>query len=256
MGSLAYIRVKEGDEVSAGQVVAGLDEDVLRAALKMAQAAKDARGRLESAEADFRLQSERLEKLLGLYERRHASQDEVLRARAQKEISEAQVKAVRDELEVKSAEYDRIEAQLEQTRIKSPIDGVVTRVFKDPGEFISAADPVVLKVVELDTLLVVFSVPAPMARGLNVDQSVDLEVGENRERVSGVIEFVSPTADAQSGTSRVKVRLPNPEGRFHSGDACWLNIDGRAGTAANSRRGATTTRNVSRNTATRNPRDR
>jgi multidrug efflux pump subunit AcrA (membrane-fusion protein) len=106
----------------------------------------------------------------------------------------------------------------------------------------------------LDTLLVVFSVPSPVARGLNVDQSVALEVGEDRDRVEGVIEFVSPTADAQSGTSRVKVRLPNSEGRFHSGDACWLNIDATARTAANSRQDATTTRTVTRNAAARNPR--
>jgi RND family efflux transporter MFP subunit len=128
-------------------------------------------------------------------------------------------------LEVKSAEFARIQAQLEQKRIKSPIDGVVTRVFRDVGEFVSAADPVVVKVVQLDPLLVVFSVPTAETRDLRVGQTVPLRVGSKRAKLNGVIEFVSPTSDAQSGTARVKVRIPNPEGRFQSGDGCWLPID-------------------------------
>jgi multidrug efflux pump subunit AcrA (membrane-fusion protein) len=36
------------------------------------------------------------------------------------------------------------------------------------------------------------------------------------------VEFVSPTADAQSGTVRVRVRIPNPGETIPSGVTCRL----------------------------------
>lgn len=158
---------------------------------------------------------------------------EIARATVQMAIAEAQVLAVRDELGVKTADFERIKMQLEQKRIKSPINGTVTHVYKDVGEFVSASEPVVLKVVQLDPLLVVFSVPASEARDLKVNQEVPLAVGNERSHVNGMIEFVSPTADAQSGTARVKIRIPNSNGRFQSGDGCWLQMAGREESNAN-----------------------
>lgn len=225
MGTLEFIYVKEGDHVTKGQVLAGLDDDVLQAALAMAATAKSARGRLNSAEAELRLKANRLNKVTGLFERHHASEEEVTRAKAQVEIAEAQVEAVRDELHVKQADYQRITAQIEQKRIKSPIDGIVTNVYKDAGEFVSASEPVVVKVVQLDPLMAEFSVPIFEAKSLSVNQEVALTIGDDRQSTPGLVEFVSPTADAQSGTARVKIRVANPDGAFQSGAACWLDTD-------------------------------
>ena len=61
MGSLARIQVKEGDRVTAGQLLANLDDDVLQASLRMAEANLKSRGKLNSALAELRLQAERLE---------------------------------------------------------------------------------------------------------------------------------------------------------------------------------------------------
>ena len=159
MGTIAKIKVQEGDLVKSGQLLASLNDEVLLASLKMAEEATAAKGKLKSATAELKLQKSRYEKMLGLHERRHASQTEVDRAATQLEIAEAQFQAVQEELKIKTMECRRIEAQLEQRRIKSPIDGVVTRVAKDQGEFVSPSDPVVATVVQLDPLLVVFSVP-------------------------------------------------------------------------------------------------
>ncbi|MCA9218580.1 MAG: HlyD family efflux transporter periplasmic adaptor subunit, partial [Planctomycetales bacterium] len=117
-------------------------------------------------------------------------------------------------------EHRRIKAQLERRRIKSPIDGIVTVVSKDIGEFVSPTDPIVATVVQLNPLLVVFSVPKNDARTLKKGQRVPVTF--DSKKVEGFVEFVSPTTDAQSGTTKVKVRVPNPKLTYQSGDACQL----------------------------------
>ena len=51
---------------------------------------------------------------------------------------------------------------------------------------------------------------------------MSLGIAEVAKTVQGKIEFVSPTADPQSGLSRVRVRLPNPKERLPCGATCYL----------------------------------
>ena len=124
--------------------------------------------------------------------------------------------------EVRALEYERARLQLERSRLTSPIDGIVTRIFKNHGEFVSPNDPIVLKVVQLDPLLVVFSVPAKRGRELTMGQTVNVRLADSQNLVQGAVEFVSPTADPQSGTTRVRVRIPNPQERLPCGALCFL----------------------------------
>ncbi|MCA9133183.1 MAG: efflux RND transporter periplasmic adaptor subunit [Planctomycetales bacterium] len=231
MGTLAYVRVQEGTRVTQNQILAGLDDSVLQAALSIAEKAKQARGRLDAAKVELDLQTDRLEKFQALFQRQHASAEELARAVAHKRQAAAQLRGMREELEVKEAEYARIEAQLAEKKIRSPLSGIVTHVFKQPGEFISAADPVVLRIVNLDTLLAEFPVPALAADQFKVGQKVPLCIGPQRAKAEGNIEFVSPLTDAQSNTVRVKMRIDNGQGQFPSGAACWLVVDGYSPTA-------------------------
>lgn len=222
MGRLVTITVSEGQRVTAGQVLARLDDDVLRATVEVARANRESAGRLEAAEAELRLCRESLDKLEELSARHHATQREVDRARTQVEVAEARLKATQQELTVKSLELERSKKQLEQRYIVSPIAGLVTQRFKDEGEFVSPSDPVVIRVVQLDPLLVVFAVPVAQARPLFAAQTVRVRVESVAAPLEGVVEFVSPTVDAQSGTTRVRVRLPNPNENIRSGITCYL----------------------------------
>jgi RND family efflux transporter MFP subunit len=221
-GILERISVKEGDRVARGQVLGNLDQLVLRATLDIADKTRLSRGRLNSAQADLRLKSERLVKLRMLLERKTASQEEVDRTAVEKEVAEAQLLAVQEELAIRELEYQRILAQLEQRLLRCPIDGVITRIVKDPGEYVSPSDPVVLTVVQLDPLIVVFSTPSVAAAELTAGREVTMLYGEQKASAKGIVEFVSPVADAQSGTIQVKVKLPNPQNAYRSGEKCLL----------------------------------
>ncbi|MEZ6059048.1 MAG: efflux RND transporter periplasmic adaptor subunit [Planctomycetaceae bacterium] len=226
MGTVAEVAAREGDQVSAGQLLASLDDAVLKAALEVARAGMQSVGALNSAMADLKIRKTELEKLTELRERNHASQQEVDRVAGEIAVAEARVQAVREELEIKRLEFERIKAQLGQRQIRTPISGVVVEVFKDQGEFVSPTDPVVARVVQLDPLLVVFSIPVEHRGAVSKGQSVPMQIGTSAAVAEGIVEYVSPAADASSGTVRVKVKLPNPAGKWHSGEKSVLLLDG------------------------------
>ncbi len=220
MGSLVALEVREGDRVTAGQVLARLDQNVLMRTLEIARASMNSNGRLEAARVESKMHQESLAQLEQLLSRNHASQREIDRAQAQKDMAEARLKATLEELAVKALEFERTRAQLEQRRVLAPIDGVVTQVYKDASEFVSPNDPNVVKIVQLDPLLIVFSVPITEARNLAKEQTVQIK--QDGRPIQGTVEFVSPMADAQSRTVRVRVRIPNPGEAIPGGVTCRL----------------------------------
>lgn len=226
MGILARMDVKEGDVVEAGQVVASLDDSVLQASLQVAKANKAAQGSLKSAMADLEARETDIEKVKGLRRREHASQKELDHVALELRMAKARVQAVHEELEVKRLEYARIQAQLSRRRIRSTIDGVVTEIYRDEGEFVSPSHPTVVRVVKLDPLRVEFSVPVQRRDELITGQTVALEIGVTKQAAQARVEFVSPTVEGGTDKFRVIVRLPNPDGRWQAGEKTVLMLNG------------------------------
>ena len=221
-GIIASIDVKEGDRVQEGQILSKLDQDVLRMTLEIGRKRKEARGQLNSSKAEVSLKEDRLIKLRELRRSDHANQEEVDRAITERDIAEARLLTAHEDIEVKQLEFERTKLQLERRNILSPIDGVIIRIFKDVGEFVAPTDPVVLRIVQLNPLLATFSVPSDLADNLVSGQTVHVKVHSEKTSTEGTIEYVSPVTDAESGTVRIKVRLPNNDERFRSGEKCSL----------------------------------
>ncbi len=225
-GIVSVINVQEGDQVQKDQILGTLDQSLLNATLEIADRGRQAKGRLNSALADVRLKSERCEKLKLLHERKHATQEELDRSLVEKEVSEAQLLAVQEEIAVRGLEYDRIKIQLEQRQVRSPIDGVVVKLHRDVGEFVVGNDPVIATVVQLDPLIATYSLPSSIIKEIKADAPVEILIGSTRTPAKGVVDYIAPVTDAQSGTILVKVRVPNPNYQHRSGEKCLLVVAG------------------------------
>lgn len=221
-GIVDTVHLNEGDQVVAKQVVAELKSEVLIASLSVADKLRSSQGKLNSAKAELKQRTVYVTKLLKLKE--HVSQEELEKAMLEKEVAEAQLLTVQEDLEVRRLEYRRIEEEIERRKIRSPIDGVVIRIEKEEGEFVSASQPTVMTIVQLDPLLAVFSVMPEVSRGLKPGQNVKVQIGNNSVSNDAVVHFLSPVMDAQSGTVLLKVAIPNPAGRLPSGEKCRLLI--------------------------------
>ncbi len=243
IGIVALINVKEGDRVQKDQILGTLDQTLLNATLEIADRSRNAKGRVNSAQADVRLRTERGDKLKLLLDRKHATQEEFDRSLVEKEVSEAQLLAVQEELLVRALEYDRIKVQLEQRHVRSPIDGVVIKLHRDVGEFVSVNDPVIATVVQLDPLIATYSVPSLLSKEIKPNVEVNMLLGDARLPAKGVVDYIAPVIDAQSGTIVVKVRVPNSKNVYRSGEKCLLVVNGelpKTETAGQSKPGSTT----------------
>ncbi|MFO1003141.1 MAG: efflux RND transporter periplasmic adaptor subunit [Planctomycetaceae bacterium] len=222
MGTLSDVRVVEGAIVKQGDVLAVMDDDILRASLEVARRSMNAEGLLKSAQADLDMKIQEQVKLKQLRERDHASQQEVDRIQTEIRIAEARLLSVKEDLEVKQLEFRRIESQLKQRQVIAPMDGVISELSREAGEFVSPSDPTIARLVQLDPLLIVFSVPLSQRNEVEKDQVVELKLGADQIKVEGIVEYVSPTSDTSNSSVRVKVRLPNSDHQHQSGERAIL----------------------------------
>jgi RND family efflux transporter MFP subunit len=221
-GLLAQVAVHEGDVVQAGQIVGTLECDVLQVSLEIAKAAMQSQGRIDSALAERDLHQARVEKLTQLLAAGHANREEVDRAKTELAVAEGNLQTAKDQQTVDKLEYKKTAAMIERRKLRSPIDGVVTRIYKDEQELVAGNAPTVLTVVQLNPLRVTFSVPTAQGLALKAGQSLPLVFPETSAKVTGKVEFVSPVTEAESGTVRVKVLIDNPGGAYRSGIRCAL----------------------------------
>ncbi len=198
IGVIAEMLVKEGDAVKKGQVLARLDITVLSA-------------ELEIAKAEARLAATRNQRVVDLQQSTRVTPEELEKAKT--------------ELAIKNAQVRRIEAMVEVRTMHSPVDGVVTEIKRDPSESVSAANPHVLTVVQIDRLSVNLFLPPARVEQLKVGAQAELLLLDPERRVPALVEFVSPITDAASGTVRVKFTIENPSGAIRSGGRCTLEPD-------------------------------
>ena len=126
----------------------------------------------------------------------------------------------------KRLEYEKIKAQIARRTVRAPMAGVVAMLHKDQGEYIAPNSPEVLTLVQIDTLLANFTLTSYQIEKLHVGQDLEVKFIDSTHSANGIIEFISPITDAESGTVLIRVRVDNSIGRFRSGERCKIQIGG------------------------------
>lgn len=209
-GVLDRVAFEAGQMVAAGDLLFEMEPDQYEAA---AAAARAQLSRAEAARQDARRTLERMTTLL---DRQTVAQAEFDQAQAAFDMASADVEAARAAL--RSAELD-----LSYTRITAPIDGRIGRALHTRGNLVGADSGALARIVQLDPVRVVFSVPEGMVTTLRQQRAEDGRVDPQALRLTlrlpndtdygqtGRIEYVANEVDAQTGTIAVRLVFPNPE---------------------------------------------
>lgn len=209
-GLLDKLLVKLGDPVQIGQPLAQIDGSALETQLAIIEAQAAAQGRLLAAEADVRLNWRRVAALQEARENRFSSQSELERAEADLRISEGRLKSELEEQEVMRLQVVRLKHQIKQRTITAPIQGIVTQVHKELGEFVSPTSPEVLRIIDVSRLRASFFLQVHELAELRVDSPVKVLLGDGQES-QALVEHIAPVADGESGLVEVRVLIDNPE---------------------------------------------
>lgn len=223
-GVVSNILVKEGEVVSKDSLLLELDIDVLKASLKIAEAKKNSKGKLNSAKARHRLHQSQLKKLVALESQGHAQPEEIEQARANASVAKADVLAAEEELLVHKYEFERLEQQIKRRQLFSPFDGIVTRINKELYELTGSDKEALVTVVQLNPLLIVIHVSLEDANKLSIGDEIMSNCQDNNLVLSSNVEYISPVTNPDSGTVRVKLMVDNTDTKHPSGVKCIVSI--------------------------------
>lgn len=189
-GVVLEILAEEGQTVTRDQIMARLDSERQRLAVRQSEAT------LRKLENDFRRTQE-------LYERKLVGQDAFDR--------------IRFDLDNQKAAFELAKLELSYTEVRAPIAGVVSKRAIKIGNFVNV-NQTLFKIDDFDPVLAVVNVPeremGVIAPGQPVRMVVDAIDGVVFE---GVVARVSPVVDVGTGTFRVTAEFRDPQARLRSG---------------------------------------
>ena len=223
MGTVARVRVSEGDRVQAGDILAVIEQVQADAGLRQANAALEEARRAHAAAVSGRAAAEagdrlarathdRYQKLIARDSASRQEFDEVTarrqEARAALAGAEAMVKAAAQRVAQAEAGLDSAAATRGDTEIRAPYDGVITAKPVQAGDLASPGTP--LFSMEGDTgFRVDLVLPETYLGAVSAGQTLRVALPAPLDAaVEGTVQAVVPAADPSSRSFIVKVDLP------------------------------------------------
>lgn len=232
-GRVQDVLVKEGDLVSAGQILAHIETTELRA--QRAKSVADmtaseasmleAKATVSQRQAELILKEANLRRALTLVEKgavseqkRDEAQAECDTARAILKASEATVTARERSIEAAKALVDQIDAQIADATLGTPVRARVLYRLANPGEVVGAGGKV-LTVVNLSEIYMEIYLPSEQAIRIPVGSQARIQLDGVDFALPAKVSFVSPEAqftpkqvetrsERDKLMFRVKLRIP------------------------------------------------
>lgn len=219
LSCIAEVLVDEGDKVEQGMILAKLDNSVLAAEKRAAEA------KLKSAEADVRFHMNEVEKKEKLLQKEAVSDTEVKKAKLELEKAEANVEMAR-------AEIRTIETRLERRILRAPVTGVIAQRHLDVGAVISPGSNKVFTLIRCSDAYADLELGERFYSKVRPGQRVNVEIDALMGRkFQGILSRVGSQIDKKARTFKVRVGLPNPDlalrpGMFAKGEILVEETDG------------------------------
>jgi membrane fusion protein (multidrug efflux system) len=200
-GDVEGVYVREGEAVSAGQLLARFD-------------AGDQAGNARSAAADVAAARSELSTAEWTLEQNQ----ELLREGAIPErdvrVAQQAVAAARARVAAAQARSGTSQREVGDTRVVAPVSGIIERRTVNPGEHINR-NAALFTLVRGDVLELSAAVPERAATAVQAGQTVRF-VADGVE-FTGRVARISPSVDPGSRSVTVYVQVPNPDGRLRAG---------------------------------------
>lgn len=134
--------------------------------------------------------------------------------------SEEKALEARTDLELTRIQFEAKQLALDEKTIKSPINGIVVKKYKQTGEMATQQTPL-LDIIDIDTVDATFYIAPEARQTVQEGQSMRVTVADLNNRVfDGKVSFVDPRNDAGSGRVRVKIKIENKDHLIKSGMKC------------------------------------
>jgi RND family efflux transporter MFP subunit len=210
MGNIVEIRVREGDRIQRGQVLAVIDDAQPRAALDRATAAElAAEQEITASESEFALAEATFKRYQALFDKKSVSPQEFDEIKARYQAAQARREMARAGQAQAKAALQEARTSLGYARIVAPFDGLVTEKKADVGTLASPGMPL-FTVEDLGRYRLEATVNETDLRYLRHGQQVSILIDAmGAHELKGKVVEIVPAADPASRSFLVKVELPS-----------------------------------------------
>jgi len=252
-GRIQRVYVEEGQSVKAGQVLAELDPadyqfgaDIASGEASAAQAlaekakAGTRRQDLAQAQAAFDQADDEYRRMKTLFERKSLAPNDFKKIEAhylvsRQKLDEAKEGARAEDIAAAVAKAGQAGANVKlnrkrvaDTKLLSPISGVIGRRLMDPGEMVAAGMPV-FAVLNLNPVRVRVGIPEAEVVRVKLGQKAVVTIpAMDGAAFEGRIELLGYAAEPSSRTFAVRILVPNPKLTLRAGMIAEAEIEGDA----------------------------
>ncbi|MFP2932408.1 efflux RND transporter periplasmic adaptor subunit, partial [Pyxidicoccus sp. 3LG] len=203
-GRLHGLKVRLGERVAAGQVLAQLELEPLQLALDARQAnLQAAQAELSRTEVLLLQAQRRLERDARI--RQFTAAEAVESAETEVALAKVNVELTRARLAEAQALLAQASRNLETARIRAPFAGRVTELYQVPGVQVGRATPILRLVSE--ELKLRFAVPEAVAPSVRKGQPVQARLPALGVTLTGEVDSLAPEVDPASRHQKAEARL-------------------------------------------------
>ena len=197
-GVLSDVRIKEGQNVNKGQVLAKIDDGGLS-------------NELAQLESKTRLAKTTFERQERLWDQNIGSEMQFLEAKTNYEGLQSSVK--------------RLQAQLEKTVVRAPFSGIIDQVFTEEGEVVAPGQNRLFQLVNLSEMYVKAEVPEGYLNSIGKGTEVLVEISSLNKDFKGKIRRVGNTINPNNRSFTIEVDVPNENGKIKPNQIATLKLN-------------------------------
>lgn len=202
-GEIREVLVREGEAVTAGQILIRIDGSEYQA--RIAQAS----GALQAARGQLEIAGKARDNNRALLNQGFISKNAFDNSASQSAIAQANIDSARGTLDI-------AQKSLADTVLRAPITGLISHRSVQPGEKVSA-DNLLLEIVDLRQMEMEASVPATDIARIKLGQPVSIRVDGMPQAVAGSVVRINPTTESGSRSILAYIQLDNPDRALRGG---------------------------------------
>jgi len=224
-GALAWIKVRRGDRVKAGEELAALESGVERAQYEAARLKAATKAYTDEKKAVAEAASLALDRKQKLASKEMSSLQDLDKAKMEFAVAQAQLEAAELDRKLTAIEAERLAAQLARRTLRAPVSGLVTSVEAHAGE-LADGSATILTLAETDPLKVEVYLPLSAFPSIRVGQKAVIRPEKPiNGRYEALVVSKDAHIDAASSLFQVRLDLPNADGSIPSGIRCEAHFE-------------------------------
>lgn len=204
--------VKQGQQVSRGQVIGRVADGGLNDQYKQAQIQiSTVRAQMAQAQSQANLSRIAFEKQSALWRQKIGSEFQYLQAKANYESAQKQVAALSSSVAATQSAANAVKANLAKTAIVAPFGGVIDQVLTQNGQVVAPGTPIV-KLISLGTMRVEAKVPETYLSKVRTGTGVEIFFPTLNKTLKSSVRLVGNFIDPASRTFIIQMPVANDGG--------------------------------------------